>query len=131
MLEKAIGSASASYLTSFSTTKGIQMRTRGLGPGLLLLYCLSRWAQSGFGQGWTPTSAPKTNWNAVACSADGTKIVAVASSRNFDFFDGGPIYFSVNSGADWTQTSASSLNWTAVGLSADGTRMVAGAYHDA
>jgi hypothetical protein len=69
-------------------------------------------------QGWTLTSAPITNWQAVASSADGTKLVAVVN--------GGPIYTSADSGASWSITTAPTTNWTSVASSADGIKLVAG-----
>jgi photosystem II stability/assembly factor-like uncharacterized protein len=62
-------------------------------------------------------SAPNTNWQAVACSADKTKLVAVVN--------GGPIYISTNGGTAWMPSSAPSTNWQAVACSADGTKLIA------
>ena len=68
---------------------------------------------------WTLTTAPYDNWVAVACSADGNKLVAVA--------DSGSIYVSTNSGAIWmAATNAPSENWVCVAISADGSKMAAG-----
>jgi photosystem II stability/assembly factor-like uncharacterized protein len=58
-----------------------------------------------------------TNWQAVACSADKTKLVAV--------LNGGPIYISTNAGSTWTPSIAPSTNWQAVACSADGTKLIA------
>jgi len=72
-------------------------------------------------QYWTQTSAPEADWGAVACSADGTKLVAVVQN--------GPIYTSTNVGRTWTATSApSNLVWSAVASSADGNTLVAAAF---
>jgi hypothetical protein len=76
-------------------------------------------ATSAFAQTWTQTSAPITNWSSIACSADGSKLVAVIK--------GGPIYTSKDAGATWMATSAPSTNWTAVACSADGMKIVAAA----
>jgi hypothetical protein len=73
--------------------------------------------RSAFTQTWTQTSAPMTNWSAVASSADGARLLAAVS--------GGRIYTSTNSGARWTATSAPSTNWSAVASSADGSKLVA------
>jgi len=70
-------------------------------------------ANCAFAQTWTQTSAPSNDWNSVACSADGTKIAALAS-------DG--IYFSTNSGATWTLSGAP---MSSVALSADGNKWAA------
>jgi hypothetical protein len=62
-------------------------------------------------------SAPQTNWSAVACSADKSRLVAVVG--------GGPIYYSSNAGSNWTVSLAPNANWQALACSADGTRMIA------
>jgi hypothetical protein len=68
-------------------------------------------------QNWTPTSAPTKTWQAIAMSADGSKLVAAVI--------GGGIYTSTNYGATWTSNNAPSVSWEAVTSSADGTRMAA------
>lgn len=73
------------------------------------------------GIGWAATSAPETNWASLACSADGTKMLAVA------FPDAGPIYFSSDSGTTWT-TNMSNEHWHSVASSADGSKLIAAAY---
>jgi hypothetical protein len=75
------------------------------------------------GQTWTLTTAPASNWNAVACSADGSRIVAASGIAYPPAF--GCIYLSTNSGATWFSTSAPSENWSGVACSADGTRLAA------
>ena len=69
-------------------------------------------------QEWTPTGAPETNWSSVACSADGSKLVAAVF--------GGLIYTSTNSGSTWVAASAPTNFWWSVASSADGTRLFAG-----
>ncbi len=66
---------------------------------------------------WSLNSLPTASWSAVASSADGTKLVAVANP--------GQIYVSTNSGATWLPTSAPTAAWTSVASSADGTRLSA------
>ena len=67
---------------------------------------------------WTLTTAPTNAWASVACSADGSKLVAAV--------DGGENYTSTNSGATWTLTSALDWpSWTCVASSADGTKLAA------
>jgi len=56
-------------------------------------------------------------WIGVACSSDGTKLVAVA-------YDNG-IYTSTNSGATWVSNSVPNEQWFSVASSADGTKLVA------
>ncbi|HEX3717586.1 MAG TPA: hypothetical protein VH595_06435 [Verrucomicrobiae bacterium] len=64
----------------------------------------------------------------VACSADGTKLVAAV----FDIggSPGGPIYLSPNSGITWTQANVPSNYWTSVASSADGSKLIAAANYD-
>ena len=61
--------------------------------------------------------APNTNWQAVACSADKSRLVAVVN--------GGPIYLSSDTGTNWTASSAPNFQWTTVACSADGGTMIA------
>ena len=83
---------------------------------------------STFAQTWTQTSAPTNSWNAIASSADGTKLVAAIY--------GGGIYVSTNSGATWKLTPAPSdpasfdSAWESVASSADGSKLVAVALYD-
>ena len=68
-------------------------------------------------QTWVLTSAPAKEWTSIACSADGSKLVATIHV--------GGIYTSANSGATWTQTSAPTKEWTSIACSADGSKLVA------
>ena len=66
----------------------------------------------------TSTSSTTYNWQSVASSSDGTKLVAVVY--------GGYIYTSADSGSTWTQrTSDATRNWQSVASSSDGTKLVA------
>src|SRR5689334_2522757 len=73
------------------------------------------------GQTWTQTGAPSNSWSGVACSADGSRVVAV--TRNYP--TNGQIYISADGGTNWTLSSAPTLPWFALSASADGTRMAA------
>jgi hypothetical protein len=66
---------------------------------------------------WTPTTAGSNYWISVACSADGTKLVAA----NFE-----STWFSTNSGLTWTWTNNPVLGAGALACSADGNTLVAG-----
>lgn len=72
-----------------------------------------------FAQVWTQTSAPTKTWQALAMSADGSKLAAAVN--------GGGIYTSTNSGATWISNNAPVLSWDALTSSADGTRLAAAA----
>jgi hypothetical protein len=70
------------------------------------------------GQTWTQSIAP-TNiyWSSIASSADGSKLVAVASSGNF-------VYTSTDSGTTWVQVTNPPIgSWMSVASSADGTKL--------
>jgi hypothetical protein len=68
------------------------------------------------GATWLQTSAPTNNaWAAIACSADGTKIVAAGTS----------IYSSTNSGLTWVSNNVPVTFWQAVTVSADGSKWAA------
>ena len=68
-------------------------------------------------EAWTPRESNR-NWKAVACSADGVKIVAAVN--------GGYLYTSADSGVSWSPRAVdASRLWTAVASSADGTKLVA------
>jgi hypothetical protein len=71
-------------------------------------------------QNWTLTSAPTDSWRALASSADGTKLVAVAS--------GGLVYTSPDSGTNWYAKNAPSAAWNTVASSWDGAKLVAAVY---
>ena len=73
------------------------------------------------GTTWTQTSAPTNeNWQSVASSSDGTKLVAVIGDSP------SRIYISTNSGTTWTLTSTPTyMNWSSVASSSDGTKLVA------
>jgi hypothetical protein len=70
------------------------------------------------GINWTEAIAPGSLWLSVACSADGTTIVAGGSS----------VYVSTNSGVTWNPTSLPGGACRCIACSADGTKMIAGTY---
>ena len=75
----------------------------------------------------TQTGAPTNNWVSVACSADGTKLVAAAMDAQAQC---GFIYTSTNSGLTWALTGAPTNNaWSTVASSADGTKLVAASWY--
>src|SRR5260370_12980395 len=85
-------------------------------PELVAGLLLAKNCAPAFAQNWRP-NLPATNWQAVACSADGTKLIAAVS--------GGLIYTSTNSGNSWTPGAAPVTNWASVASSADGDILVA------
>ena len=90
-------------------------------------FCGSRWSGDAIyfstngGATWK-ASGPTDIWQAIASSADGTKLVAVAQAAN----GSGGIYTSTNSGLTWTAWTNMPANvWSAVASSSDGTRLFA------
>jgi hypothetical protein len=78
------------------------------------------------GATWEQSSAPDLFWSSVACSADGTKLMATA----LDAYSTGGIFISTNSGATWTKTSApDDVLWASIACSVDGTKLVAITYN--
>ncbi len=85
-------------------------------------------------QPWQVTTAPPVPWQAVASSADFTKLIATGNWDIFDpqepwysYHEPFPIYTSADSGATWNLTSAPTNYWRAVASSADGTKLAAAA----
>lgn len=75
------------------------------------------YATTNAGVDWTVTPSFQTNWTAAACSADGTRMMAVGT--------GDTIWQSTNAGVTWTPATVPSGNWSAAASSADGLRMFA------
>lgn len=69
------------------------------------------------GLSWSPGGSPAKAWASVACSADGTKLVAAAN--------GDKVYISTNSGILWTPTMAPTDNWSSLACNASGTHLIA------
>jgi hypothetical protein len=83
------------------------------------------YSSSNYGTNWSGTGAPALNWVTIACSSDGSKLIAAATNSS-----SGGIYVSSNSGTSWTQvtslpTPPSSGAWTSVACTSDGSEMIA------
>src|SRR5215472_10485984 len=77
-------------------------------------------------QHWTAAVfSPITNWGPIACSADGSKIVAAVGAGRSYPTSAGPIYVSSDRGGNWNATSAPVATWTALASSADGSTLLA------
>jgi hypothetical protein len=76
------------------------------------------------GNTWSGTSIPTSanGYLSVACSSDGTKVVAVTGATNTGF-----IYTSTNRGGNWTQSTVPKAFWLAAAASTDGKRLIAAA----
>lgn len=70
---------------------------------------------------WTPTGAPSNYWAAVACSADGSRLIGATSIS----LTNGQILRSIDGGMNWSVTSAPNTPWKSVVSSADGTKLAA------
>lgn len=64
---------------------------------------------------------PSLPWTCVASSADGSRLVAAATSHH----GGDSIYISTNLGTTWMATSAPNWMWSSLASSADGSKLVA------
>src|SRR3974377_566296 len=69
-----------------------------------------------FAQTWTQTSAPSLDWLSLACSADGSRLLAGVYSA---------LCTSTNGGADWTTNNVPVHTWACVASSADGRQLAA------
>ncbi len=70
------------------------------------------------GATWTQTAAPNAFWNCVACSADGSRLIAGPNNTN--------LYASANFGATWTPLATTNALWGCIACSADGSKIAAG-----
>ncbi len=66
---------------------------------------------------WVQSQAPAGSWAPIACSADGTNLVAANAN--------GTIYTSTNSGATWVERTTPAGKWTQLASSADGSKLIA------
>lgn len=75
------------------------------------------------GDNWTATTAPDSTWQSIACSSDGT-IVLAGNSNSGDASYNGRWAISTDGGATWSP-GATNGQWLDVAMSDDGTRMYA------
>lgn len=78
------------------------------------------------GATWQITSAPKTNWCSIACSADGRKLVAAAYDDNpYNGINNG-VFISTNSGGTWTAISlpGTLMSYIRVACSTNGNNLI-------
>jgi hypothetical protein len=86
------------------------------------------WRSTDFGATWTVTGAQSNDWywSSIVSSADGTKLIAACNDDTNQSGAGGPIFYSLDSGATWTQSDApTNYLWNYLAGSADGTRLIA------
>lgn len=70
------------------------------------------------GGSWISNAIPKMVWNSMACSADGSKLIAASSTSEC-------IYTSADGGTTWVSNSVPKVPWRSVASSADGNSLVA------
>jgi photosystem II stability/assembly factor-like uncharacterized protein len=95
------------------------IKIRTLLPGAILLGGLLLKSSAILAQNWIQTAAPSTNWWAIASSADGNRLAAIAADK---------LYLSADAGASWSPSAAPSKGWMSVASSADGTKLFAGTF---
>ena len=76
------------------------------------------------GDTWTPTLAPVEYYQSIACSADGSTLIAV-TDFNITSTGPGPVYTSTDSGASWVSNTVNGFFWQTAVTSADGSKLVA------
>lgn len=64
------------------------------------------------GASWTGLDEPETTWNSIACSADGSQLIAASQD--------GEVLRSMDGGSSWTLEDVPALPWRAAALSANG-----------
>jgi hypothetical protein len=103
-----------------STSNLKEHSMKNLLTAAMMLCGLSAAVNSAFSQTWTPaTNAPSGIWNAVASSADGSKLIATKH------FGASTYSISTDSGATWItypmpQSGGFTVNWFSLASSADG-----------
>src|SRR5689334_6486500 len=111
------------YLLSFACNF---MNIRRISPHVLLVL-LSVLVYDALGQAWIQTSAPESNWLSLACSADGSRLVAATCCPPAPTAEG-LLYISTNAGTSWRICNSPPTNYTAVAMSADGMRLMASTF---
>jgi photosystem II stability/assembly factor-like uncharacterized protein len=94
------------YLCAASSADGTKLVAPALFSGI--------YVSSDSGNTWIQTSAPQSDWRAIASSANGTKLFAGSSS----------VWISTNSGSTWQVSSAPNKGWLSLASSADGTKLI-------
>ena len=84
---------------------------------LLLVISLLLVPQFSSAQTWTQTFAPSNNWDCIALSADGSKLIAITAGAD---------WVSTNSGLTWVSNSmpTTAVFWASLASSADGNKLV-------
>jgi photosystem II stability/assembly factor-like uncharacterized protein len=105
--------------TSFNSVASMSLASSANGSVLLESGSGSYlYVSTNSGASWSTGGSPSKTWVSVACSADGTKLIAAAT---------GGIYTSTNFGFAWTATALPAQTWSSlsVACSADGNQLIA------
>lgn len=70
---------------------------------------------------WQPLTSPTNRWAGIACSADGTNLIAAAGTSSTT----GGLYTSTDSGLNWSSNNIAPQRWRSVATSADGLKLFA------
>lgn len=134
------------------------MKIKLLGLLLPAIMAVCFCPSSGHAQTWTQTDAPAESWRSVACSSDGTRLIAAGDNGIFESLDGGltwlflnpaaapsvacsadgtkiiasgsgAVYTSTNSGSSWQQHALATNTQYYVASSADGSKLIAAGYN--
>lgn len=83
---------------------------------LLLVISLLAVTQFSSAQTWTQTFAPSNNWDCIALSADGSKLIAITAGTN---------WVSTDSGLTWVSNNmpTTAVFWASLASSADGNKL--------
>lgn len=114
------------FILPTSPNVGDIVRVTGSGPlGWVISQNAGQSVKTGnfsdtIGTVWTPHDSSR-EWQAVASSADGSKLIAADQNGNVN---GGRIYTSTDSGITWTPRE-SYRYWSSVATSSDGSKLVA------
>ncbi|HEY3760264.1 MAG TPA: hypothetical protein VGN23_00755 [Verrucomicrobiae bacterium] len=103
-------SASGQFLTAALPTSGEGM-----------------FVSTNFGANWTSIITPDQDWNAIASSADGKRMVAAGA--NWDNYPD-VIYISTNWAQTWIPSDSPTNMWGAISSSADGNKLIAMSEND-
>src|SRR5580698_4810810 len=98
--------------------------------GLMVACSVITASDAAYAQTWALTDAStNSEWQALACSADGSILTAAAYDDGFG--DGGPIYRSTNFGVAWTPSAApTNYAWQSIACSTNGVKLVAAINQD-
>ena len=108
-------------IPNFSAIYDVAMSATGDKLAAVAIYVPAIFTSTNFGATWISNSVPVEPWYRIACSADGSRLVALGGGVE----DVSPIFVSTDSGNTWTPANAPVTNWVSVAASANGSNWVA------